>query len=162
MATGTIILPIPPSALDGTNPPPMRFEDHRWEMVLDDTTVQPFFWTWRMPENYASAPVLKVQFKATAAVTGDFGIDVAIFAVSSGDSEDVDVPTFATDNVSAGVTVPDTTAGKLGEVSLALSNDDGLAAGDLISLRLNRNTSVASDATGDIEVVAVSLEYTTT
>ena len=73
MTIGTVILPIPPSGIDPTNPPGLRFEDHRWELLFDDSTDELCFWTFRLPENYASAPLLKIQYKATAAITGNFG-----------------------------------------------------------------------------------------
>lgn len=159
MATASILLPIPPSGYDATNPPGLRFEDHRWELLFDDSTDELCFWTFRLPTGFASAPVLKIQHKATTATTGNAGFDAAIMAVTPGDSADVDTPSFDTDNVGAANATPGT-AGFLDETSIALSNADSMAAGDLVSIRLNRNTAIASNLTGDIEVPAVSLEYT--
>jgi len=161
MATASVLLPIPPSGADPTNPPGMRFEDHRWELLFDDSTDELCYWTFRLPQSYASAPVLKVQHKATTATTGDVGFDASIMAVTPGDAADVDTPSFDTDNVSAGNTTPGT-AGYLDETSITLTNADSMAAGDLVTIRLNRNTAVASDLTGDVEVVAVALEFTVT
>lgn len=161
MATGTVILNIPPGAVDTTNPPGMRFEDHRWELLFDDATDELCYWTFRLPENYSSAPAIKIQHKAASAATGNAGFDCAIMAVTPGDSADVDTPSFNTDNVGAANATP-ATAGHLDETSITLSNNDSMAANDMVTVRLNRNTAVASDLVGDIEVVAVSLEYTTT
>jgi hypothetical protein len=54
------------------------------------------------------------------------------------------------------------TAGHLDEVSFALTNADSVAAGDFVVCYLNRDPANASDtATGDCEVVAVAITYTT-
>ena len=98
---------------------------------------------------------------AATAITGSFGVDVAVMATTKDTTDDTDTPDFDTDN-SADETVPATTAGKLGELQVTLSNNDSLTALDLMTIRLNRNAAVASDAVGDIEVVAVTFEYTTT
>ena len=162
MATGTIILSIPPSAVDQTNPPGMRFEDHRWELLFDDATDEIVYWTFRLPQDYASAPAIKWQYKMTSATALEVIIRVAIMAVSDGDAADVDAPSFDTDNTSSATTVPGT-AGHLDEISMALSNNDSMAAGDFVTIRGARDADNAGDdATGDMETVAVSLEYTTT
>lgn len=160
MATGTVLLSIPPSAYDATNPPGLRFEDHRWELLFDDTTDELCYWTFRLPQDYASAPVLKLQYKMSSATTAEVMIRAAVMAVSDGDAADVDTASFDTDNTSAATTVPGT-AGHLDEISLTLTNADSMAAGDLVTLRLARDAdNVGDDATGDMEVVAASLEYT--
>jgi hypothetical protein len=132
------------------------------QLAFDATNDEQCYWAFRMPQDYASAPVLKVQYKMASATTGNVIIAGRIAAVSSGDSTDVDAKALGTVNTSGASAVPGT-AGYLTEISLALTNADSLAAGDFITLYLARDPDNGSDtASGDMEVVAVSLEYTTT
>lgn len=174
MATGTILLPIGAAVLSdgsasnaapaiqrvqssGSSPKP-----HFLQLAFDATTQEYCQWQFRLPTNYSSTPVLKVQYKMASATSLGVVIEVKILAVSDGDSTDVDAATYSTANTSADLTVPGT-AGYLDEISLSLTNVNSWAAGDYVSLLLSRATGDANDdATGDMEVVAVSLEYTTT
>lgn len=159
MATGTVVLPIP-GAFDATNPPGLVPENSIMHVAFDDTTAQSMRWRFRMPENYASAPVLKLQYSMASATTGTVELDASLWAATTG--EDVDTESYDTVNVGT-ETVPGT-AGLSGEISVTLTNADSLAAGDLVALLVTRDaTDVTNDtATGDLELRAVSLEYTTT
>ena len=174
MATGSVLLPVSAAILpDGTtnnlapaiqrvkgsaaNPTPFFLQ-----LAFDAGSDEFCMWSFRMPADYASGPVLKVQFKMVSATTGNVVILCRVAAVTPGDATDVDAKTFASANTSAATAVPSTTAGKLGEISLTLANNDSLAANDFAMVRLARLGSDAGDtATGDMEVVAVTLEYTT-
>ncbi len=173
MATGTIVLPIgaatPPDGTSGNIAPAIQQgkssasspTPHHLEAAFDAAVEEQLQWSFRMPQDYASAPVLKVQYKMASATTLEVIIASRIAAVSDGDSQDVDANAFGTVNTSSAITVPGT-VGHLDEISLALSNADSLAAGDFIILLLARDADASGDdATGDMEVVAVSLEYTT-
>jgi hypothetical protein len=119
------------------------------------------YWCFRMPLDYASAPVLKVQYKMTSATSGGVAFTANIAAVTPGDATDVDAKALASDNTATDATVPGT-AGFLKEISITLTNADSLAAGDFVIVRLAREVANATDtATGDCEVPAVTLEYTT-
>ena len=84
---------------------------------------------------------------------------VEVMAVTDG--EDVDTDSFDTANASAETTVPGT-AGLMDEISITLTNADSLAAGDYVAVRLSRDADNAGDdASGDLELWAFSLEYTT-
>jgi hypothetical protein len=91
-----------------------------------------------------------------SATSGDVDVDVAIEAVTPGDAVDLDASTsFDTDNSTDGTTVPGT-AGYLGVIEVALTNDDGATEGDYIRFRLTRDA--ANDtATGDMHVLAVEI-----
>jgi len=130
------------------------------QLAFDATTEEQVIWSARMQADYASAPVLKVMYKMASATTGGVAFEARIAAVSDGDAQDVDAKGFAAANVGT-ATVPGT-AGFIDEVSITLTNADSLAAGDLVMIYLNRDPAHASDtATGDCEVVAVALTYTT-
>jgi hypothetical protein len=132
-----------------------------FQLAFDAGQTEQCMWAFRMPADYASAPVLKVQYKMASATTAEVVIEGRVAAVSDGDAQDVDANGFGTANTSAATTVPGT-AGHLDEISLALTNNDSLAAGDFTIVYLARlGADGGDDATGDMEVVAVTLEYTT-
>jgi hypothetical protein len=134
------------------------------QLAYDATADESAMWSFYMPGDYASAPVLDVLYKMTSATSGSVRFEGRLAAVTDGDTTDADAKAFATTN-SAGDTVPATTAGKIGGFSITLTNADSLAAGDFVIVQLRRDadgTTGTDDATGDCEVVAVRLSYTTT
>ncbi len=153
----TILLAIPPQGFDATNPAGIAFTNSVPHLLFDDTTSELVYWVLRLPSDFSSAPVLKVQYTMASATSGTFGVSVSIMAVSDGDAADVDTESYDTANSPAASTVPGT-AGHLDEISVTLTNADSMAAGDLVFFRLARN--IADTATGDTEVRAVSFEYT--
>ncbi len=160
MATATIMLPIPPAGLDASNPPAVEWENSRPQILFDDTTPETCYWTFRMPDNYGSSPVAKVQYKMASATTGTVEYEVSVMAVSDGDAASVDTDSYDTTN-SGSATVPGT-AGYLDEISISLANVDSVAAGDFVAVKLSRDADDGANdtATGDAEVIAVSIEYT--
>lgn len=133
------------------------------QFAFDAASLEAAMWQFRVPADYASAMVLKVVFKMVSATTGNVIINGALAAYTPGtDTTDFDAKAFAAANVSAATAVPATTAGKLGEISLALTTDDSIAAGDMAVLYLARDGANGSDtAAGDMEVTAVAITYTT-
>lgn len=172
MATGSILLTpgsanLPDGSASNAAPAMQRVKSsatapgaYFLQLCFDTTTEEWCTWSFRMPADYASAPVAKVQYKMASATTGGVAWDVRISATSDGDSQDVDAQDFASANVGT-ATVPGT-AGYLDEVSVTLTNADSLAAGDLVVVRVARAVANGSDtAAGDAELVAVNFEYTT-
>lgn len=131
------------------------------ELRFDATTEEQVcfnvpFW----PADYASAPVAKVSYKMTSATTGGVAFESRIAAITAGDATDADAKAFAAANV--GTDTVAGTAGYIKTVSFALTNDDSVAAGDHVSVYLNRDPAHASDtATGDCEVTGFAVTYTT-
>lgn len=161
MATGTIILPIPPHGADPTNPPGMLYENFQWVLTFDSATDEIVYWTFRLPANYGSSPVAKLRYKMDTATSGNIVMQMAIRATADG--EDPASSGFDTENGSGQVAVPGT-AELEDEVSITLTNNDSMAAGESITVRLRRDadsTSATDDATGDLKLIAASIEYTT-
>ena len=159
MATGTVVLPAAGAELDDTNPPGVSFVNSRRMLLFDDTVDEIIYYTFRMPQDYASAPVLKFQYSMASATTLEVIIGCEVMAVTDG--EDVDTDSYDTVNTSAETTVPGT-AGLMDEISLALANADSLAAGDYVSLKIRRDADNAGDdSVGDLEFWGAALEYTT-
>lgn len=174
MATGTVLLGvgsavIPDNSASNAAPAMQRTKSsaaapspHFLQLAFDATTDEMVYWAFRMPQDYSSSPVMKVQYKMASATTGNVRFEGRLAAVTSGDAQDVDAKALATTNSNGGA-VP-ATAGFLSEVSITLTNADSLAAGDYVIAYLRRDadgTTGTDDATGDCEVVAVALEYTT-
>lgn len=172
MATGSILLSpgaaiLPDGSASNAAPAVQRVKSsasapspYFLQLAFDATTEEQVCWSFRMPADYASAPVVKVQYKMASATSGGVAFEARVAAVSDGDAQDVDAKAFAEANVGT-ATVPGT-AGHIDEVSITMTNADSVAAGDFVVVYLNRDPAHASDtATGDCEVVAAALTYTT-
>lgn len=128
------------------------------QLAFDASSEEWCCWSFRMPDDYVSGLTAKVLYKMASATSGGVAWDVRVAAVSDGDSTDVDAKGFGTANVGT-ATVPGT-AGYLDEVAVTLTNDDAVASGDFVVIRLARATADASDtATGDAECVSLTLTY---
>lgn len=133
-----------------------------WPQLLYDAAQKEWaHWAFQMPGDYASAPVVRFKFKMASATSGNVIVNCSLAAITGGDSTDGDAKAFATTNASSGIAVAGT-AGFVVESTLALSNADSLAANDWVTLGFARDGASGSDtATGDCELVSLSLEYTT-
>ncbi len=158
MATGSIILPMP-GQFDATNPPGLVFEHSIPHALFDDTVAEIMRWRFRIPQDFASALVLKLIYSMVSATSGTIEFEAAIWASSDGD--DADNESYDTVNT-ATETVPGT-AGFASTLSVTMANIDAMDANDLCALRIARDADDGTNdtATGDLELRAVSLEYTT-
>lgn len=173
MATGTILLPVgaavlPDGSASNLAPALQRRKSsgsapaiYMLELWFDASTEEWATWAFRMPADYSSAPVVKIQYKAASATTGDVVWAASFAAVSDGDSTDVDAKVFATAQTTT-VTVPGT-AGFLDEASISISTGgDSVAAGDFVVVRIARQGAAGGDtATGDMEFIGAAITYTT-
>lgn len=131
-----------------------------YQLNFDAGQREQVSWQFVMPPNYASAPVLKVQYKMLSATVGAVAIDGRLAAVTPGDAADVDAKAFGAANTTTD-TVPGT-AGHMKEISLTMTNADSLTAGDFVVVYLARDGAAGGDtAAGDMEVLSVALIYTT-
>lgn len=144
---------------DATNPPELAFEGNRPYLLFDGTTDELILRSFRLPDDYASGLTIKVQYSMVSATTNNVAIRTRVMATADG--EDIDTDNYAAVEASADATVPGT-AGLMDEISEALTTPT-IAAGDYIALEIGReNGTSGTNATGDMEVWAMSLEYTTT
>lgn len=159
MATGTILLPLL-GGFDATNPPGVETTTSRVRLLFDASTDEIIYKTFRLPQNYASGLTLKIVYGMASATSGAVYFGCQVMAVSDGDSAALDSDSYDTANT-GNATVPGT-AGYPDEISITLTNADSAAAGDYVALKIFRDADNASDtATGDAEVYALSVEYTT-
>lgn len=159
MATSQINLPLLGGVRDATNPPGMSWVNARPYLLFDGTTDELITFSFRMPSDYASGLTVKWQYSMVSATANNVAIRAQVMASSDGDNIDTD--SYDTLQASSDATVP-ATAGLMDEISLALTSVDSLAAGDYISVQLGReNGTTGTNATGDMEVWAIALTYTT-
>lgn len=172
MTTGTIILPIAGATLpDGSaSNSPAQFQRtkssaaapvyHFVELLFDPTTEESCYFTFRMPTDYSSSPVLKLGWKAnTTSNAVVWGCQIG--AITPGDADTPNEHALATTNTQA-TNCNTTEARRLVETSITLTNADSVVAGDMVNLRIYRVAGDGSDtATVDAELCEASLEYTT-
>lgn len=135
--------------------------DGTWKLLLSDSQTESGLWVFRLPDNYASDPILNITYSMASATSGKIDLEVDIMAISDGDSQDIDSASFDTINeISGGTTVPGT-AGFIDQFDITLSNNDSMVVGDLVIIRLHRDHDDADDtATGDTEILTATLKYT--
>lgn len=159
MATSEIPLPILGGVKDLLDAPGFFWLNGRYCFLFDGTTDELVTWQFRMPSDYASGLTVKWQYSMVSATTGVVKIRSQVMAVSDG--ENIDTHSYDTLQASSDSTVPGA-AGTMREISFALTSVDSLAAGDYISIQLGReNATTGTNASGDMEVWAISLTYTT-
>ncbi len=172
MPTGTILLPIAGAILPDGSASNIAAQfarvkssaaapDIHWvELQFDPNTEQSAYWSWRMPFDYSSSPVLKLHWYANATLNAVvWGAMLAVIAPAA--AADMTTKALAAANtVTANVLA--TTAKRLTESAITLTNNDSLAAGSWVTLRVYRDaTNVADTCTVVSSLIAVSLEYTT-
>lgn len=165
--TGTGNVPAQPAVrvstgAQGTNTPFVTYD----ELLFDAATDAHALWSFRLPQNYASAGTLKFQVanKTTQTGTNTFVVKAALAAVTPGAAERVDNKSFPVADTLSIALALNQAAETLVEGSLALSATalNSAAAGDWIDLFVGRDADNVSDtATGDMALVGLALEYTT-
>lgn len=164
MATGTIILPVQSAKVGGpgiTLPGRIEGGSLAWKVLFATDQTEEIILQFELPENYASAPVLKLKYAMASATSGKVDFEAKVMAIADG--EDIDSASFDTLNeISGGTTVPGT-AGFRDTIEIPLTNNDSMAAEETILLHIQRDHDDGDDtAAGDLELIGAVLEYTTT
>lgn len=163
MATGTIILPVQSAKIGGafvSTGAQIEGGAGQWKLLYDASQGETGIWQFRLPANYSTTPTIKLQYVMASATSGGVVFDVDIMAVSDGDA--VGIGTASFDAINTGSAIVANTAGYMQELSLTLLTVDSMLAGDLVCLRVTRDVADAGDtATGDMQLLAASFEYTT-
>jgi hypothetical protein len=173
MATGQIQLHVAAAALpDGStsNTPPVLALRKGSEAApakffrvaqFDASTRQDLWWAFTVPQNYASAPILRIQWFANA-TAGSVVWGGRIGAVTAADADTPVEHAMAT--ATTVTTAANTTeALRLVDSTITLANLDSVAVGDLVFVNLYRDAANGSDTTTvAAEVIAASIDYTTT
>lgn len=161
MATATLLASS--VSLDSTSPPGPVVANSLVHLAFDSDTDEICYLEFALPENYSSSAVLKGIFSMASATSGNVVWAAQVWALSPGDSADIDTESYDSANTDTEA-VPGT-AGYPDEFAITLTNDDSMAAGDIVRIKFYRDADNASDtATGDakLRVGTLRLEYTTT
>lgn len=168
MATASIILPVQAAKIAGsyiTAPAGIDGGDGAWKLLFDASTTESGLWQFKMPSNYSSSPVLVLQFSMASATGGKVDLEVDMMVIGDEESgSDIDSASFDSINeINGGTPVPGGGAGQVKLVSITLSNNDNVAANDIVLLRVHRDHDDPEDtATGDLELLSNTFQYITT
>jgi len=150
---------------DATNHPSLGVVYNRTYLAFDkDTPEICYSKPFRLPDAYAGGTVTcEICYAMETAVTsGTLQFEVTVEAISDGDTDDTDAANYFDSTVNdiptTGATVP-STGGHIDVLSGTLANKDGMAAGDMIVLRLARDADDATHdtAAGDARVFWVAI-----
>ncbi len=128
-------------------------------LAFDASSQESAYWTMAVPQGITGALSCVITYMMASATSGTIEFEVAVEAVSDGDATDLDATTsFAAVNASGAVTVPGT-AGYIDQASVTLTNDDSLAAGDLVRISISRDADDATNdtATGDLYLLMAEI-----
>lgn len=131
-------------------------------LAYDASTDESAFWRF-VAKNYASGNVsVEIYWYADSASSGNVIWEAQLSAITpDADSQDIETDGLATLNFVSDAHIG-TTGQRLHKATIAISNLDSLADGDVVTLRLARDangTSGTDDMTGDAIVVAVNVSY---
>jgi hypothetical protein len=128
---------------------------------FDAATAEHMWWTFTMPQNYASAPVVRLMWQSNA-TTNSAIWGARLGAITPADTDTPIEHAQATASTTTTATNA-TEARRLNTTTITLANLDSVAAGDLVFLLVYRDAANGSDnLTVDAELIDVSFEYTTT
>jgi hypothetical protein len=129
-----------------TNFPQLLLSNRRPVLAYDAATEEEAYWSFEAPQGLTGTLTLVITYAMATATANLVDWQARVEAISDGDALDTDATTgWDSFNTQAGVTVPGT-AGHIDQVSITLTNADGIAAGDYVRIGIARD---ADDATND-------------
>lgn len=142
-----------------SNFPQLTLSNRRPVLAFDASTQETCYWTAVAPQGLTGTMTAVITYAMASATANLIEFEVAIEAISDGDSTDTDATTsFDTVNSSGSATVPGT-AGYIDQVSVTLTNQDSIAAGDYFRISVSRDADDGTNdtATGDLYLISVEL-----
>jgi hypothetical protein len=133
--------------------------ERRFVLAYDGATAETAMWTAVVPQGWTGTVNAVISYCMSSATSGGVAFSVTLEAVTSADALDLDTATgYDTTNTGTDAAVPGT-AGYMDQITIALSNLDSAAAGDLLRISVTRAVDNAADtATGDCYVLAVEIK----
>lgn len=110
-------------------------------LAFDAATDESVLWTFIAWQGISGALTAVLTLSGNAASANSTYWEVSLEAVGAGESATTD--SFAT--VNTGNVAMDATQGETSSLSITLTNDDSIAAGDLVRIRVTRDANHASD-----------------
>lgn len=155
------ILTAPSAQFPSANFPELKTihtTERRFILSFDAATEESCTWDLVAPQSLTGALTAVVFYSMASATTGGVRVGVSVEAVTPTDALDLDAATgYDTENAASDTGVPGT-AGHMESISVTLTNADGVAAGDLVRIKLARKVAHADDtASGDLQIHAVDL-----
>lgn len=141
-----------------TNYPALTMSNSRLVLCYDAATQETAYWEAVAPQGLTGTWTAVISYRMLSATTGGVAFDVAVEAISPGDAVDLDT-TSSFDSVNGGsdASVPGT-AGYMDQISITLTNMDGVSAGDRLRFSVARKVADANDtATGDCCLIGVEV-----
>ncbi len=124
---------------------------------FDQGATQSADFTFIAPTGITGALTLKVFFCAATATALNVQWQALIEAITPGDAQNIlTTENFDTVNIATAATVPGT-AGFVGDQDIPLSNDDSIAAGDKVTVRVQLNIT-GTTAAGSFYLTDVELQ----
>lgn len=141
-----------------TNFPALTVSNSRLVLCYDAATQETAYWEAVAPQGLTGTWTAVISYRMLSATTGGVAFEVAVEAVSPGDAVDLDATSsFDTANSGSDTAVPGT-AGYMDQISITLTNMDGVAAGDRLRISVARKVADANDtATGDCCLIGVEI-----
>jgi len=156
MATTRLILTPESAHFPSTNFAVLSTINARPVLLFDADTDETAYWTFVVWQGVSGALSVKIHYICVNATSGTAAWQAAVEAISDGDSTDLDSTTsFDTQNAGTG-TVPGT-IGYPDVISITLTNDDSIAAGDYCRIAVNRDVS-ADSVSNDLALIAVEIQ----
>ena len=143
-----------------TNFPQLTLSNRRPVLAFDAATDETCYWTAMAPQGLTGTMTAVITGAMASATANAVGLQVSLEAITAGDATDTDATTsFDTVNNSASTTVP-ATAGYIFQVSITLTNQASIAAGDYFRVGVNRDadgSAITDNAAGDFYLLALEL-----
>lgn len=167
MATNSIILPLGLFIPHTGSPQPLWTTTNRRRYIAFDSSSAEYIVASGliMPPDFGSALITEVQWSASGASAPGASVDTVewssqIMAVTPGDAVSMLTESFATANTQSDE-ADNTTARALMTVDIAMSNDDGVQAGDNFALIFGRTAAASTKLAEDAWLWGLRLKYTT-
>lgn len=132
-------------------------------LAYDAATDEAAFWHFESISYGSGNVTVRLEWYADTASSGDvvWGVQLAAITPNT-DTQDVETKAFATANTQADTHLG-TTAQRLHQVDVVVSNLDSLAARDGVWLRIYRDADAAGDTlTGDAILTGITVSYSDT
>lgn len=145
---------------NGTFPELLEFHatERRKGLAYDAAAIEVAAFDFIAPVGITTPISAVLKFVMASATSGNVVMSGTLECITDGDTTDLDAAvSYDTANVSAATAVP-ATAGIMKELSITLTNNDAIAAGDKCRIKIQRDATNGSDtAAGDLYLTDVEL-----
>lgn len=142
--------------LPSSNPAVIDAGDNNWRLLYDDSTNETATWEFVLDDDYGAGTLYAdIYFSMASTQTNVTLCSWGVYAMAltaDTDSDDVGTDSYDTINYGNETFPSNLTAGYVRKATATLTNDDSLAAGDYIRLKIMRDAD-GDNATGDAEFI---------